>query len=261
MDYDFFKRKFAWLTGFDLDSYKDKQMERRIQQFIRRMEIDSYDSYYKLLESSDQEKIRFLNFLTINQTSFFRDLPVFKNIKNNVLPEILERKKARIKIWSAGCSNGAEAYSLSILMFELIGNGTQPYRYCIVATDIDSQVLKQAELGLFPVNLLDNVSKKSREKYFFPVGDKLQIKPEIKKRVIFRQHDLLKDEYEDNCDLILCRNVFIYFKPETQQKLLAKFMEALNPRGYFITGSSEHVSSYHQWGLEKKHMAIYQKVK
>lgn len=261
MDYNLFKRKFSWLTGFDLDSYKDKQMERRIQQFMRRMKMEHYHDYYKLLESSEQERARFLNFLTINITSFFRDPMVFNNIKNSVLPEIFERKKTRVKIWSAGCSNGAEPYSLSILVMERLGNGILPYRYSIVATDVDPQTLQQAQLGQFPVTLLDHVSQKSREMYFFPVGEKLQVKPQVKDRVVFRQHDLLRNDYEKNCDLILCRNVFIYFKPEIQQKLLAKFMEALNPRGYFIIGSSEYISSYQQWGLEKKHMAIYQKGK
>ncbi len=261
MDYNDFKKKFVQLTGFDLDSYKDKQMERRISHFMKRVKVDHYYDYYKLLESCPRERTGFINFLTIHTTSFFRDPAVFRNLKNKVLPEILERKKNRVKIWSAGCSIGAEPYSLSILMIELVGSNSKASRYSIVATDIEPQVLHQAQLGRFFLNQLEHISEKSLQKYFFPVGDALEVKPEVKNRVIFKEHDLLKDPFEKGCDLILCRNVFIYFKPETQEKLLVNFIEALNPLGYMVVGCSESISSFQRFGLQKVDMAIYQKHK
>lgn len=259
MDYLSFKKKFFLLTGFNLESYKDQQMERRIKQFMERVQVKTFYDYYKLLEKSDQERVRFLDYLTINTTSFFRDPHVYRKLKSHVLPDILERKKSRIKIWSAGCSTGAEPYSLAILMMELVGNGSAAYRYSITATDIDPQALVKARLGQYAVNQLDHVSEKSRKKYFIPVGEQLQVRPEVKKRVTFKKHDLLKDSFEKGCDLILCRNVFIYFKPEIQSRLLDNFIDSLNPLGYMVIGCSENISNFKQLGLKKSGIAIFQK--
>ncbi len=259
MDYALFKKKFLTLTGFNLDSYKDQQMERRIKQFMDRVEIKNYLDYYKLLERGDQERIRFLNYLTINTTSFFRDPHVYRKLKSRVLPDILKRKKSRVKIWSAGCSTGAEPYSISILMMELVGSGKEAYRYSILATDIDPQALQKARLGKYAKNQLEHVSEKSRNKYFVPVGELLQIKQEVKNRITFKKHDLLKDSYEKGCDLILCRNVFIYFKPEIQKRLLTNFVESLNPLGYLVIGCSENISNFKELGLKKVGVAIFQK--
>lgn len=253
-DYSFFKKKFLQLTGFDLECYKDRQMQRRIRQFLNRLNVKDYYSYCNILESDGREKERFLNYLTINTTSFFRDSGVYHNLKKKIIPEILFRKKNRVKIWSAGCSTGAEAYSLSIILSGL----TAPHRYSIVATDIDDQVLKKAEKGLYSLNQLENIEPQILKKHFEQKEEQYEVKAHLKYNVKFKKHDLLKDPYEKNCDLIMCRNVFIYFKQKTQEKILRKFMESLNSGGYLVIGCSENICNHRELGLKRTAIAIYQ---
>ncbi len=255
LDYSFFKKKFLELTGFDLNCYKDQQMERRIHQFISRLNVKDYYGYYKILESDDQERARFLNYLTINTTSFFRDTAVYKNLKTKIIPEILFRKKNKIKFWSAGCSIGAEPYSLSIILSEL----TVPGRYFIIATDIDAQVLEKAEKGIYFSNQLENIDSQNLRKCFIKEGDHYKIREHLKNNIKFKKHDLLKDPYEKDCDLIMCRNVFIYFKQNIQEKILAGFIDSLNPLGYLVIGCSENVGNHRKFGLKRMEVAIYQK--
>lgn len=254
-DYIEFKKRFLKLTGLDLNCYKDQQMERRIKQFMNRVKVKDYESYIKLLETREEEKIRFLNYLTINTTSFFRDPAIYRKLKSEIIPEILSRKKGKVKLWSAGCSIGAEPYSLAILMTEI----TSPGRYTIVASDIDEQALEKAMEGIYHPNQLEHLSKKSLNKYFDQKKGLYQLKPTMRNKVTFKKHDMLRNNFEKNCDLILCRNVFIYFKQETQERLLSNFIESLNPQGYLVIGCSENIGDHRKWGLKKVGIAIFQK--
>ncbi len=257
IDYSFFKKKFRDLTGMDLNSYKDQQMERRVLQFMSRANCSDYHTYWKLLETDNKEKMRFLNYLTINTTSFFRDQSVYNNIRDKVIPEVLERKKGKIKIWSAGCSIGAEPYSLAILMAE-----AAPGKYSINATDLDEQALQKAREGRFNYNQLENISAKLRGKYFNKIDDKLyEVSPDLKKVVTFKKQNLLEDSFEKGFDMILCRNVFIYFKQDTQNKLMSKFIDSLTPLGFFVIGSSENIGDLKEWNLKRAAISIFQKQK
>ncbi len=256
LDYSYFKKKFMELTGMDLNSYKDQQMERRVRQFMSRVNVSDFHSYCKLLETNEKEKKRFLNYLTINTTSFFRDASVYNNLRDKVIPEMIERKRGAIKIWSAGCSIGAEPYSLAILMAELAGS----VRYTINATDLDVQALQKAREGRYNYSQLESISKNLLSKYFNVIEDDLyEVKPEVKKVVTFKKQNLLEDSFEKGFDMILCRNVFIYFKQETQNKLMEKFIASLNPRGYFIIGSSENIGDAKSWDLRRAAISIFQK--
>lgn len=254
-EYSQFKKKFLQLTGLDLESYKDQQMERRIRQFMARVKITSHLEYYKLLETNDEERERFLNYLTINTTSFFRDPAVYKSIREQVLPDLLKRTRGRLKVWSAGCSIGAEPYSLSIILTEI----STANRYAIVASDIDLQALARARKGQYLPDQLKDLDPVTLQRYFNQVGKSYEIKAGLKKNIQFKRLDLLKDAYEKDCDLILCRNVFIYFKKEIQEKMFEHFSAALNPQGYFVIGCSENISNYPRWGFKKVKMAVYQK--
>ncbi|RQD76205.1 MAG: protein-glutamate O-methyltransferase CheR [Candidatus Syntrophonatronum acetioxidans] len=255
LNYPHFKKRFLKLTGIDLDSYKDQQMERRIQQFMSRLNIKDYHSYLKLLKRDEGEKTRFLNYLTINTTSFFRDPSVYRYIRDKIIPELLARKKGKVKAWSAGCSIGAEPYSLAILFGEI----TTPLRFKIVATDIDNETLEKAREGLYTANQLEHLSSKSLKKYFSRKGVFFRLKPFVKERVVFKKQDLLKDNIEKNCDLILCRNVLIYLKQEVQEKVLEGLVYSLNPSGYLVLGCSENIPHPRSIGLKRVSIAIFQK--
>lgn len=257
LEYNNFKKKFFELTGFNLDCYKDKQMERRIRQFIKNANIDNFYTYYKLIKKNEQERIRFLNFLTINTTSFFRDIPVFEKLEKIVFPELIHRKKTNMKIWSAGCSVGAEPYSIAILMKKFKKRRASDYK--VIATDIDEVALEKAKAGIFEEQQLKSLYKKTIKEDFMRIGNQFKIKPELQNNIVFKKHDLLSSFYESNFDLILCRNVFIYFTQEAQDNVIKKFANSLNPQGYFVLGSSENIVDHERFDLKKVEVTIFQK--
>ncbi len=239
--------------GIDLHSYKEQQMRRRINQWLERHDLTSYQQLLSLLKEDRDHQAQFMKYLTINTSNFFRDAAVFKNIEGQVLPAI--SKNNRPRIWSAGASFGAEIYSIAMLMAE--------YKYragLLLATDIDEVTLGRARAGIYQPSQLTGLDEKYLAKYFLELDDgRRTIREEIKKQVVFQQHDLLKDPYQSNFDLILCRNVFIYFTSETQKRLINKFMQALKPHGYFIVGSAEQIMNPAGYRLARVSYCIYQK--
>ncbi len=248
-----FKLDIRTLIGLDLNSYKQKQLQRRIDQFMERQKTSDYNGFYNRLKKDDALLNRFRDHITINTSEFFRDIKVYETLKNKVIPDIATKKNA-LKIWSAGCSIGAEAYSLAILMEE-----AKIARFRIDATDFDKRILLTAKEGKYSANLLKNLPPALVKKYFDLQDDKYTIKNQVKKNVHFREHNLLKDIYPKDYDLILCRNVFIYFKKETQDELLANFSKSLKEEGYFILGASEFISQIEKFSFKKKALSVYRK--
>lgn len=253
VDYEKLKRDIDKTLGIDLTSYKDQQMRRRINQWIERYQLQSYNQLVDTLKMDQEHRQKFTEYLTINTSNFFRDARVFEVIKDEVLPRISRGKRPRI--WSAGASIGAEIYSIAILM-----NEARFTPSLLLATDLDESVLAKAKAGEYLANQIAGTSPQYLEKYFARKGnDRWVIHENIKKEVVFKKHDLLRDRYERNFDLILCRNVFIYFTSETQHRLIANFVESLNPSGYFIVGSAEQIMDPAKHGLERVSYCIYQK--
>ncbi len=248
-----FKHDIRTLISLDLNSYKQKQLRRRINQFMERQKTSDYNDFYLRLKKDDALLNRFRDHITINTSEFFRDIKVYETLKNKVIPDIAMKKNA-LKIWSAGCSIGAEAYSLAILMEE-----AKITRFRIDATDFDKRILLKAKEGKYAANLLKNLPPVFLPKYFDLQGDKYAVKTQLKKNIHFREHNLLKDIYPKDYDLILCRNVFIYFKKETQDQLLEKFSKSLKKGGYFVLGASEFISQIEKFSLIKKALSVYRK--
>jgi len=254
MDFSVFKCKIYETFRIDLNGYKENQLLRRMNTLMQKEKVSTYDHFFKLLSSDKRAYQAFLDNLTINVTEFFRDSKMFGFLETNVIPELLSRKPT-LKIWSAACANGAEPYSLAIILDEL----TPGKRHRLDATDMDRTILKKAAEGIYSADCLKNVSKERLRRYFKQDGDRFFIVDRIKKMVAFRPHDLLTDPFPEGYDLIVCRNVTIYFTREAQQKVNRKFARSLNKGGVLFIGGSEVIFNYRELGYEKIRPCYYRK--
>ncbi len=251
-EFDIFKNKVHQKIGLDLNKYKEKQLKRRISQFMGRYNSSDFAHFFMLLSSDPELLAKFKDFLTINTSEFFRDIKVFEVIAGIIAR--LGKKQSLLKIWSAGCSVGAEPYSLAILAEEA---GIRSYS--ILASDYDVNALQEATEGSYTANLLKNIPPSLLDKYFSRNGNKYKVKNILKAKVTFKEHNLLKTPYPGDFDLILCRNVFIYFNQDVQHELIHLFVRSLNPGGYFVIGGSEFIPFPDQYGCKKISACIYQK--
>ncbi len=254
MDFTGFKEQIKQNFCLDLDSYKEKQLKRRIDNLMEREKKKDYVEYMGLLLASKETYEKFLDTLTINVTEFFRDKEAFTFFERNILPILIKNKY--LKIWSAACANGAEPYSVAILLKEL----TPGCVYQIEATDIDANVLKMAMTGKYNVECLRNVSPHRLARFFYQDGEHYVIKEQVKQKVFFKKHDLLRDFFGQNYNLIICRNVVIYFTPQAQSQLYVKFYHSLAPEGILFTGGSEIILNYAEKGFERIAPCFYKKV-
>lgn len=254
LDYEYFKKKIKDRVGLDLGSYKEQQMKRRIHQLMQRYGTEDYSAFLGLLDREPAILHHFTDYLTINTSQFFRDSHIYQAIESTLLPALL-RKGDQLKIWSAGCSIGAEPYSLAILLLEMVPGGS----WRILATDFDVNILAKAREGRFHNNLLSLVPERLKRRYFTERDGHFYLSEQVKKCVTFRQQNLLTDCYEPGCQLILCRNVFIYFTADAQELLISSFAQSLKQEGYFVIGCSEMISNPERFGLQKVQPAIYRK--
>ena len=212
MDYEGFKKKVYELTKIDLSLYKEKQMKRRIDTLIAKNNISGYEDYVKAIQKDKDLFEGFVNYLTINVSEFYRNPEQWEILDKDVFPTLIQRYGKNLKIWSAACSTGDEPYSLVMaLSRHLPLNNIK-----IIATDIDKQVIAKAKMGLYNEKSIAAVPKDLKEKYFTKVGASYQISDAVKSRVEFKEHNLLKDSYPSDCNLIVCRNVMIYFTEEAK---------------------------------------------
>lgn len=254
MEFLDFKNQVHQKFGLDLNSYKKKQLKRRLDNLLVKKKIANYGQFFKIITDDRKEYHNFLDYLTINVSEFFRDTKMFAVLEDKVMPKLMA-KTVNLKMWSAACSIGAEPYSLAIIMNELKPGSA----YKIDATDLDQSILQKAQQGEYNLDAVKNISKLRLKKYFLEQSNKYLIKPEIKNKIKYRQHDLLADNYPRGYDLILCRNVTIYFVREAQDKINRQFSESLNSGGYLFIGGSETIFNYAEFGLEKIYPCFYQK--
>lgn len=243
MNYEEFKAEIFKLSGINLTMYKEKQMKRRIDALILKHGYNSsYIDYVKGLKADTDLYNEFINYLTINVSEFYRNPEQWEVLKNEVFPLLLDNKRTQ-KIWSSACSTGEEPYTLvmSLADFMPLNN------IKILASDIDKEALRKAKAGIYNEKSLDKLPHKYILKYFDKAGDSYIVKDEVKNRVEFMQHNLLKDPYPDNCDLIICRNVLIYFTEEAKHYVYRHFNKAMKANGVLFVGSTEQIiaaSSY-----------------
>ena len=254
-NYEGFKRRVFSMTKIDLDSYKEKQMRRRIDSLVTRNNCNSYDEYVDLLKKDSNIFDEFINFLTINVSQFYRNIDQWELLHNEYIPFLISKFGRKLKVWSAACSTGHEPYSLVMALSKFIPLSD----IHILATDIDKQVLAQAQTGLYSEKSIANVPAEFKTKYFTKVGSSYKISDQIKNCVEFKTHDLLRDVYPTNCDMIVCRNVLIYFTEEAKEIIYRKFYSSLKNDAILFIGSTEQVMDYREIGYDRKNSFFYQK--
>lgn len=241
--------------GLSLNSYKPTQLNRRIGSLMERVGVKTLEEYTKLLKEDAAEREKFMDHITINVTEFFRNPEFFEALRKNLLSEIIPNRN-NIKIWSAGSSMGCEAYSLAMMFDDM----NDKVSYSILATDIDKNILAKARKGVYSATDVKTLDKKYLDKYFNKYDDKYIVDSKIKSKVNFKRHDLILDSYEKDFDLILCRNVIIYFKDEVKQKIIEDFIKSLKVGGLLFVGATESINTYKTSGLEKLSPFIYKKI-
>ncbi len=252
--YEIFKDKVYQLTKIDLDAYKERQMKRRIDALIDKHKIESYNKYVDEMRKDKSLLEEFVNYLTINVSEFWRNPDQWSILEKDILPMLMKRSPT-LKIWSAACSTGDEPYSLVMLLSKYMPLN----RIKIIATDIDKQVLDKARAGLYNVKSLKGLPQEFVKKYFTEItATSYKINDEIKRCVDFSTHDLLKDTYPTSCDLILCRNVLIYFTDEAKDIIYRKFHASLKKEGILFIGSTEQIMSPGNSGFKNRHSFFYE---
>ncbi|MCI8280385.1 MAG: protein-glutamate O-methyltransferase CheR [Lachnospiraceae bacterium] len=254
--YEKFKKDILVLTQIDLNSYKEKQMKRRIDTLITKNRVKSYDEYVALIKKDKEKFEQFISFLTINVSEFYRNPEQWKLLDRDVFPALINRFGKNLKIWSAACSTGDEPYSLVMALSKHLPLN----QIKIIATDIDKQILDKARMGLYNEKSLAAVPDDLKKKYFTKVGASYKIANEIKARVEFKQHDLLKDAYPTGCHLIVCRNVMIYFTEEAKEEIYKKFNQALTKDGILFIGSTEQIMNYKELNYQRNQSFFFQKI-
>jgi chemotaxis methyl-accepting protein methylase len=233
-------------TGLSLDGYKDKCLRRRIAVRMRACGVKSYQEYQELLERDAAEAARLKDTITINVTSFYRNAETWNLVRNRVLPELLGRDLSMIRAWSAGCSSGEEAYTLAMMIAEFLdqqGRGQHLDRVTVDATDVDAQCLARANQARYPREALADVPASLAQRYFEERGAEYQVIDRVRRRVVVRASDLCIDPVpRRSYQLILCRNVVIYFGRAMQERVFLDFAEALAPGGFLILGKVESLS-------------------
>lgn len=256
-NYEIFKEKVLQLTKIDLNAYKERQMKRRIDSLISKRMVKGYLAYIELLKKDKVVFEEFVNFLTINVSEFWRNPEQWVVLEKIVLPELL-KASTTLKIWSAACSTGDEPYSLVMLLSKFMPLN----RIKIHATDLDKQVLEKARVGLYNEKSLKGLPDEFKKKFLTKIGDcNYQVSNDVKKCVEFKEHNLLKDPYPSMCDLIVCRNVLIYFTEEAKDGIYRKFNAALKQKGILFVGSTEQIMQAADVGFSSIKSFFYQRNK
>lgn len=232
------------LVGLDLSQYKRDQMERRLRSFVQRLGVPGLTSYLAVLRRDPVELERFLDRVTINVSQLWRNPEVWAELASSVIPSLAE--SGRIRVWSAGCSYGAECYTIAALCRESAPRA----RVEVKGTDIDSRMLARAKQGVFSRDDARTVPPAALARWFEPADDGWQARAELRALISFEQADLLSMRVPANAfDLVLCRNVVIYFKAEVRDELHARLASSLRQGGYLVIGSTERIADMAALGL------------
>ncbi len=253
--YEEFKADVFKLTKIDLNYYKEKQMRRRIDTLANKNGAKSYEEYIQMIKSDKEKFEQFVNFLTINVSEFYRNPDQWKLMDQQVIPKLIKEQRKPIKIWSAACSTGDEPYSLAMAFSKHVPLSDIK----ILATDIDKQVIEHAKVGLYSEKSIAGVPADLKKKYFTQIGNSYQISDDIKRCVTFKEHNLLKDVYPKDFDLILCRNVVIYFTDEAKDMIYKNFYGSLKSKGVLFIGSTEQISNYKDLGFNRMSSFYFEK--
>jgi chemotaxis protein methyltransferase CheR len=256
-EFELFRKRAYQITGLDLTSYKAPQMHRRLSALLTRLKIADFAEYARVL-ARDQERCQeFRDYVTINVSEFFRDTDRFGDLERRVLPDLLS-KGAGLRVWSAGCSIGAEPYSMAILLNELApGRG-----HSILATDVDQTILDRAQAGTgYQAADVRNAGPARTKRWFTAdANGRFSVGAAPRAMVHFRKHDLLSDAYPNGpFDLVACRNVVIYFTEKAKARIFDGMVHALRPGGVLFVGGTEAIMRPQALGLTVMGPGFYRK--
>jgi chemotaxis protein methyltransferase CheR len=228
--------------GFDLLSYKSKVLHRRLRTRLRACSCDDYQEYLRVLDEDPLELEQLYKALIINVSNFFRNAETYWFLRDRVLPELLARKRegdGALTLVSAACAEGEEPYSLAMVMRTFFARELERVRVRIIGIDIDEEALAKARAGSYPLDRVAETPAAFRERFFVRSGKNYELTPEARSLVEFRRHDLRSGLPLTAVDLVMCRNLLIYFKREYQLRLLRAIHAALAEGGYLVLGKTE----------------------
>lgn len=260
-DYSCILNAISQYSDIDFTIYKTNTIYRRIERRIALNNFHGVEEYLDYLLSTEEERAQLHRDLLIGVTSFFRDEEAFRHLGENVVIPLLKKKKS-IRLWSIACSTGEEVYSLAILLCECMEYLHFTADVKIFATDVDQNAITTAQKGIYSESLLENLNQAILDRYFEHTSGGYLAGEKIRKMIVFAKHNIFRDAPFSKLDLIVCRNMFIYVKPEMQQKALASFYQLLVDDGYLFLGSSESVGDIGDaYNLLDKKWKIYSKNK
>jgi len=225
--------------GFDFREYRESTLTRRLGRRLRARGAETYAHYACILDKDPGEYDKLFNDLTINVTGFFRDQAAFKALEESVIPALVRKRARDIRIWSAGCASGEEPYSIAMLLMEMLGSEISSRDITILGTDIDIQVLKRAREGVFTPKEVQGILPALLDKYFVSGNKGFHVKPALGRIITFEEHNLVSDFPYREMDLVVCRNVLIYFLPQLQTQVLERFHAGLGKGGFLLLGKAE----------------------
>ena len=253
-EYEQFMKDIYKKTGINLSLYKEAQMKRRLTSLYEKKGYSNFKEFFIAVDKDSRLLNEFLDRMTINVTEFYRNEKRWAVLKDKIFPRLLSQNK-KLKIWSAACSTGEEPYTIAMVLSHFLPLG----EISIKATDIDENAIAKAKLGVYPGRSLNEVPSSIKQKYFTENGDFYNVSSQIKNAVSFKKHNLLSDTYEGYHDLIVCRNVMIYFTEEAKEEIYTNFSSALRPGGVLFVGSTEQIFNPAKYGLETEDTFFYRK--
>jgi chemotaxis protein methyltransferase CheR len=253
-DYHDFIINIKKKTGIDLSLYKEAQMKRRLTSLYEKRGFHSFSEYFTQLTTDSKLFDEFLDRMTINVSEFYRNSKRWEVLQEKIIPKLLSQNK-RLKIWSAACSTGEEPYTIAMVLSKFMPLSN----ISILATDLDVNAIARAKVGTYPERSLQEVPPAVKEKFFTKEGMFYKVDDAIKKTVTFKKQNLLADPFDNNFDLIVCRNVLIYFTEDAKNIVYNKFSQALKPGGILFVGSTEQIFNPTTYQLETEDTFFYRK--
>lgn len=254
-DYEQFIEGIKRRTGIDLALYKEAQMKRRLTSLYEKKGYKSFVEFLRAVEADRDLMNEFLDRMTINVSEFYRNGKRWEVLDEKIIPKLLGQNK-RLKVWSAACSTGEEPYSLAMALTQHVPLS----QIQIQATDLDENAIQKAKNAVYPERSLAEVPPAIKAKHFTQEGAFYRVHDDIKRTVTYKKHNLLKDSYDANFDLIVCRNVMIYFTEEAKDQIYANFSRALRSGGILFVGSTEQIFNPARYGFEVEDTFFYRKV-
>src|SRR5690625_627031 len=255
-DYHQFINRIHEDIGINLNLYKEAQMKRRLTSLRNNRGFKDFNTYYHAIMQNTELKDEFIDRITINVTEFYRNPKRWDTLHKQILPQITKNKNS-LNIWSAACSTGEEPYTIALIINEHFPN----IKVNILATDIDENVLKIAKQGVYKEDSLKDLPSYYKHKYFTFENGLFTIDQSVKRNIVFRRHDLLQSKYPRNKDLIICRNVLIYFTDEAKDQIYKNFSDSLSEEGVLFVGSTEQIFNPKEYNLFAMETFFYQKRK